>query len=163
MTTDTALTFARLKDVPPDEILTHMRDPRVAEHLPLLTTTWDSQSVAEFIAAKEDCWQRDGLGHWAILLNGSYIGWGGFQKEGREWDFGLVLKPEHFGLGWCITRMALGFARTDDRIEFVTFLLPLSRTRLRALERLGAGFVGETVYEGHRFRKYRLETSLLAT
>ena len=53
----------------------------------------------ELVAAKEACWRRDGLGHWAILANGAYAGWGGFQKEGEDWDFGLVLSPGFFGLG----------------------------------------------------------------
>ena len=93
--------------------------------------------------AKEACWQRDGLGHWAILCNGAYAGWGGFQREGDEWDFGLVLKPGSFGLGVPITVKALAFARDDDRIPFVTFLLPPSRKHLRWLDRLGAVFIGD--------------------
>ena len=86
------ITFARLPEIAPDEIVAHMSDPRVGEHLPLLTSEWDQVAVAEFVAAKEQCWARDGLGHWAILVNGEYAGWGGFQKEGDEWDYGLVLK-----------------------------------------------------------------------
>ena len=150
-------TFARLQDVPQDEIIAHMSDARVAEHLPLLTFEWNSNSLAEFIAAKEAYWRRDGLGHWAILCNGAYAGWGGFQKEGDEWDFGLVLKPEFFGLGGRIAKKAIEFARTDERIAFVTFLLPLSRTHLGGLARIGARFVAEVEFEGVRFLKYRLD------
>lgn len=73
-------------------------------------------------------------------------------------DFGLVLKPEHFGLGGRISRQAIAFAVADERIPFVTFLLPPSRKNLGALARLGATFVEEVVYQGARFRKYRLET-----
>ncbi len=135
-----------------------MSDPRVAEHMPLLTFSWDERKAKEFVAAKEACWRRDGLGHWAFLCNDVYVGWGGFQKEGDEWDFGLVLKPESFGLGLRITRHAINFAKADPRIPIVTFLLPPSRLRLRALVRLGAFYVGEVDYEGARFRKYRLET-----
>ena len=86
------LTFARLTAVSAAEILAHMTNPRVAEHMPLLTSEWDMNAVEDFVAAKEECWRRDGLGHWAILLDGEYVGWGGFQKEGDEWDFGLVLQ-----------------------------------------------------------------------
>lgn len=152
------ITFARLTDISPDEILTHMSDPRVAEHMPLLTFKWDADTVAGFIAAKEACWQRDGLGHWAILCDDVYVGWGGFQKEGDEWDFGLVLDPNSFGLGQRISRKALDFARQDARIPFVTFLLPPSRTKLGALARLGATFVEDVDYEGSTFMKFRLET-----
>jgi hypothetical protein len=152
------VTFARLSDISPDEIIRHMSNPRIAEHMPLLTFKWDRDAVTQFVAAKEACWRRDGLGHWAILCNGSYAGWGGFQKEGLEWDYGLVLKPENFGLGLLISRKALAFARADERIPFVTFLLPPSRKKLAALGRLGAKFVEETEHNGARFLKYRLDT-----
>lgn len=150
--------FARLADVEPAEIAAHMSDARVAEHMPLLTSRWDADAVEEFVAEKAACWARDGLGHWAILVNGRYVGWGGFQKEGEDWDFGLVLRPDAFGLGGRITRQALDFAIADARISFVTFLLPPSRKNLGALRRLGARQIGETEYNGVRFFKFRLET-----
>lgn len=152
------IAFVRLSEINPEEIIAHMSDPRVAEHMPLLSGAWDEDTVADFIATKEEYWSRDGLGHWAILADDAYVGWGGFQKEGEEWDFGLVLKPLSFGLGMQITRKAMEFAIGDERIPFVTFLLPPSRTKLRALERFGARFVAETEYDGTRFLKYRLET-----
>ncbi|MEQ9565536.1 MAG: hypothetical protein RLN85_06950 [Pseudomonadales bacterium] len=136
-----------------------MSDPRVAVHMPLLTFEWDHDAVSKFVSAKEECWRRDGLGHWAILCNGSYVGWGGFQKEGDDWDYGLVLKPECFGLGSRITKMAIEFAVADERIPFVTFLLPPSRKKLMALTKLGASFVKEVEHEGARFLKFRLETN----
>ncbi len=153
------ITFTRLPTVDPNEIAAHMSDPRVAEHMPLLTFAWDQAAVAKFVADKEECWRRDGLGHWAILANGEYVGWGGFQKEGDDWDFGLVLRPNAFGLGTRITKKALEFAFADERIHFVTCLLPPSRKNLGALDRHGACFVGEVEYDGAVFRKYRLETA----
>jgi len=152
------ITFTRLPNIEPNEIIAHMSAPRVAEHMPLLTFEWDEAAVTKFVASKEACWSRDGLGHWAILLNNKYVGWGGFQKEGDEWDYGLVLKPEYFGLGIRISRKAIQFAIADERIPFVTFLLPTSRKNLGALKRLGATFVGEITYDGSTFLKYRLET-----
>jgi hypothetical protein len=152
------ITFARLSEIEPKEIIGHMSDPRVAEHMPLLTFAWDHAAVAKFVAAKEECWRRDGLGHWAILCDGSYVGWGGFQKEGDEWDFGLVLKPDSFGLGTRISKKAIEFAVADERIPFVTFLLPPSRKNLGALVRLGAIFVAEVDYDGANFLKFRLDT-----
>ena len=87
------------------------------------------------------------------------MGWGGFQREGTDWDFGLVLKPTAFGLGMSVTRQALAFARADARIPSVTFLLPPTRTKLGALMRIGARFEGNVTLEGALFRKYRLPTS----
>lgn len=155
---DPEITFARLPEVSPDEIVAHMSDPRVTEHMPLATGGWDRRVCDAFVGAKEACWRRDGLGHWAILCDGAYVGWGGFQKEGDEWDFGLVLKPDRFGLGARIARKAIDIARSDKRIPFVTFLLPPSRKHLGGLERLGASFVGEVDYNGVSFLKYRLDT-----
>ncbi|MEO1139526.1 MAG: GNAT family N-acetyltransferase [Pseudomonadota bacterium] len=155
---NTDITFVRLSQIAPSEILSHMSDPRVAEHMPLLTSKWDEAAVDRFVAAKEACWHRDGLGHWAILSNAEYVGWGGFQKEADEWDFGLVLRPDAFGLGARISRKALAFARADPRIPFVTFLLPPTRKNLGALDRLGATYLGEVAYGEATFLKYRLET-----
>ena len=152
------ITFARLSDISPNEIIAHMSDPRVAEHMPLLNLKWDRDAASNFIATKEECWRRDGLGHWAILCNGRYVGWGGFQKEGDDWDYGLVLKPGSFGLGSRITKKAIEIAVADKRIPFVTFLLSPSRKSLGALARLGAKFVDEIEYDGAKFLKYRLDT-----
>ena len=152
------IVFGRLPQIESNEIIVHMSDPRIAEHMPLLTCDWDEVAVKNFIAAKEECWSRDGLGHWAILLNNRYVGWGGFQREGGAWDYGLVLKPNYFGLGLRITKKAIAFAVADARIPFVTFLLPPSRKNLGALDRLGAKYVKDIEYGGAIFLKYRLET-----
>lgn len=153
------IVFRRLTDITPETLLVHMSDPRVGEHLPLQTFAWDLETAVSFVAAKEACWQRDGLGHWAIFHCGSYVGWGGFQKEGTEWDFGLVLAPTAFGLGVRIARQALAFARADERIPFVSFLLPPTRKHLGALTRLGAEPVGTVEHAGTMFLKFRLETN----
>lgn len=152
------ITFARLPDISSDEIIAHMSDPRVAQHMPLLTFKWDKDALTKFVAAKEACWHRDGLGHWAILCDDIYVGWGGFQKEGDEWDFGLVLKPDSFGLGARIAKKAITYAIVDERIPFVTFLLPQSRKHLGGFKRLGAQFIGVIKYDGVPFSKYRLGT-----
>lgn len=152
------ITFVRLTQVPVEVLVAHMSDPRMAEHMPLLTAPWDRAAAERFVAEKEAHWRRDGLGHAAIYFDGRYAGWGGFQKEGDEWDLGLVLTPEAFGLGPRILRAAVATARADRRIPFVTFLLPPSRRKRGALGRLGARFVGVVDYGGEAFLKYRLET-----
>lgn len=152
------ITFVRLTEIPLRVLVAHMNDPKTGEHMPLLTGSWTEEDAKTFVAVKEACWHRDGLGHWAILEAGRYIGWGGFQKEGEDWDFGLVLVPDAVGLGARITRMALEFARADPRIPYVTFLLPPSRRNLGALSRIGAKPAGEVCFNGGVFRKYCLET-----
>lgn len=155
----TKITFTRLPEIAVEEIAEHMSDPGLAEHMPLLQGTWDARRTADFVAMKDARWAQDGLGHWAILADGTYVGWGGFQREGPDWDFGLVLKPSAFGLGMRITARALEFARRDSRIPSVTFLLPPTRVKLGALARMGAEFEAEITYDGSLFRKYRLSTS----
>lgn len=160
MEKNSEIKFVRLTDVPLEEIVLHMSDPRIAEHMPLLTAKWTLDDATTFVVAKEETWLRDGLGHWAFLFNDIYVGWGGFQKEGTEWDFGLVLKPQNFGLGLRISRKAIEFAKADARIDFVTFLLPPSRKNLGALSRGGAKFIEKVEYDGEIFKKFRLETNL---
>nr|WP_238934814.1 GNAT family N-acetyltransferase [Maricaulis parjimensis] len=151
------LRFTRLTEVPLEAIRAHMRHPRLAEHMPLLKGAWDLTQCQALVDTKEAHWKRDGLGHWAFLANGHYAGWGGFQKEGEDWDFGLVLHPDHFGLGLPITRKALTFARQTAKLDAITFLLPPSRQHLKALLRLGAQELAATHYDGHEFRKFRLD------
>lgn len=152
------ISLVRLTGIAPAEISAHMSDPRMRQHMPLLMSGWDAAAVHRFVTAKEECWTRDGLGHWAILADNTYAGWGGFQWEGDAWDFGLVLKPDCFGLGLRIARMAINFAVADPRIPFVTFLLSPSRRNLGALKRLGATFAGEVEHAGATFLMYRLDT-----
>lgn len=151
------IAFCRLSSVSVDTILAHMSEPRVSTHLPLATFAWDREAVVRLVANKESAWDRDGLGHWAIFYDGDYVGWGGFQKEEEEWDFGLVLHPKAYGLGVAITVKALDFARADERIQFVTFLLALSRSSFKGLRRMGARRLADVNYRGVRFRKFRIE------
>lgn len=155
----TMMTFSRLSTIPVEGIAAHMSDPALAQHMPLLRGTWDRMRAADFVEMKETHWDLDGLGHWAILANDLYVGWGGFKREGSDWDFGIVLKPLAFGLGMGITAEALAMARADPRISSVTFLSPPNRTKLGALSRPGAKLECDVTLNGAQFRKYRLVTS----
>ncbi|HBU62721.1 MAG: GNAT family N-acetyltransferase [Oceanicaulis sp.] len=154
-----SLYFGDLGAVPPEQLVTHMNDPRVAAHLPLLTRRWTVDDAVAFQAAKAQRWLEDGLGHWAIHAGDRYVGWGGFEKEGAVWDFGLVLTAEAFGLGRRVFLKALDFARQDDRIDRISVLLAPSRKHLSALTRYGAEFVGEDEHAGQRFLRYELTPS----
>ena len=52
------ITFTRLPEIEPDEIIAHMSDPRVGEQIPLLKFEWDKLAVAKFIATKEECCRK---------------------------------------------------------------------------------------------------------
>lgn len=152
-----SIRFGRLSDVSASHLLAHMNDSRLAAHLPLLTQPWTEEDVAGFLAAKQKRWLEDGLGHWAIHEGDRYVGWGGFEKEGEVWDFGLVLTPDAFGLGRRVFLKALDYARQDERISVISFLLAPSRKSLSALTRYGAVFVGEDAHAGQRFLRYELD------
>lgn len=156
------LQFVRLTEIDPLVLLDHISDRRIARHLPLLGTGWDLERIAAFVRVKEQCWERDGLGHWAILADQVYAGWGGFQKEGDDWDFGLVLLPECFSLGQLIFDQAIKWLSAHRDIGEVTFLLPYSRSR-RVPERLGASLRGETTNAGIAFMKWSVTVPLSAT
>lgn len=148
--------FGDLQAVPRALLVAQMADARVAEHLPLLEGTFD---VEAFLSVKAQRWAEDGLGHWAIWQDDVFLGWGGFEKEGDVWDFGIVLTPEAFGQGLAITQLALDFAREDSRIETVQFLLAPTRRSVKALARMGAEEVGEVRYGGQTFRRFLLDTT----
>ncbi|WP_199800339.1 hypothetical protein [Erythrobacter mangrovi] len=147
------ISFHRLEEIPRAVLLDHMRDPRIAKHLPLLTGEWDLATVDGFVAAKAKCWDDDGLGHWAIHYDGEYAGWGGFQKEGRDWDFGLVLHPDHFSKGREIAAASFDWLARETTVNEVTFLLPLSRSP-RALMRMGAQPTGIVEHAGVQFTRW---------
>ena len=153
-----ALRFLRISSIDPEVIHAHLSDPRVVRHLPLMPRVWDMQAARALVAAKEAAWTRDGLGHWAFMRGETYLGWGGFEREGADWDFGLVLTAEAFGLGLPIARQALDFARGDARMPSVTFLLPVSRRHVGALARLGATEEGRVQVQGAVFRRFRIAT-----
>ena len=152
------LRLARLPEIPLAEIARHMSDPRVERFLPLLTGPWTEADAARFVATKEAAWARDGIGHWAILSGESYAGWGGIERLGTDWDLGLVLRPDHFGLGFRAVRLFLDTARRDPRISAVSLLLSPKRLHLAGLERLGARRTGFVRLEGERFHRYEIAT-----
>ena len=150
------LRFGRLTEVSTKDLVAHMGDPRLSAHMPLLIGTWDVARIRDFVTAKEARWKEDGLGHWAFFKGENYVGWGGFELEDNEWDFGLVLRPDFFGLGPAITREALRFASARADMAHVTCLLPPTRRKLGALKRFGAVDLGLVTYAGERFRKFRV-------
>lgn len=156
--TSSDIQFTRLSQIQTGDITAHMSDPRMAEHMPLLGPEWSDEMTVAFVAKKEKHWEDEGLGHWAFLYEDTYVGWGGLEKIGDEWDFGLVLKPEAFGLGVKIARKIIEFAHEDARIKSIIFLLPPTRKNLGALKRLGAVFEENIIYDAAEFRKYRLMT-----
>lgn len=150
------ITFARLSEVDPADLIALMNYPRMRRHLPLAHGMFGPQECARFVAAKEQHWAEHGYGPWAFYVEGAFAGWGGLQRESDDIDLGLVLHPRYWGLGQSLyARLA---AEAFDRLgaRSVIVLLPISRRHVAALGR--AGFVpdGEVWVGEERFRRFRL-------
>ena len=149
--------FTRLSTVRPAAIIALMNNPRVRKHLPLARGHFGPTECREFLVAKERLWQDFGYGPWGFLLDEEFIGWGGVQREGQDADVGLVLHPRHWGAGRTLITRSIAYAFGELGLDTVTTLLPLSRTRVTAILRLGFGPDGTTLVNGTRFNRYRLD------
>lgn len=150
------ITFGPLAEVDPGSLLNMLLDPGVRRHMPLAGDNWDEQTASDWAKGKDAQWQENGFGPWAILLDGKFAGWGGFQKEEDEVDLGLVLLPQHWGEGAAIFRLLVERGR-EMRLANVTIMLPPSRRRLNSLARLGFTPMADVEYAGERFHKFRLD------
>lgn len=123
------ISFARLSEIDPNDIAVHMSDPRVAEHMSLLTFKWSVDVAREFIAKKEGYWARDGLGHWAFFFGGRYVGWGAFKKKMTNGILGWFCGPTPLALG-------NGFPKWQSTLRLLTNVSPLSRFCCHQVEKI---------------------------
>ena len=147
--------FRRLTEVAADDLIELFNDPDVRRHLPLARGRFSAEDCTRFVAAKERMWADHGYGPWAFFVDGRFAGWGGLQPEGPDADFGLVLHPRYWGLGPTLARTILERAFGEMGHPSVIVLLPPSRTRIRALSRMGFEEDGEAAVGGERFVRYR--------
>lgn len=149
--------FKRLTEVGKSEIIDLMNNPLVRRQMPLIRNQFTERDCDEFIAAKERLWSEYGFGPWALVIDGKFAGWGGLQPENGEADLGLVLHPDHWGMGKVLYKEIIGRAFGEMGFETVTVLLPPTRSRVRALLRLGFEQDGDLKLGGERFIRYRLK------
>ena len=150
------LEFKRLSEVDRSEYVALFAHPLVRRHMPLSDDHFDDAACAEWIEGKESMWKEYGFGPWAFLVDGKFAGWGGLQPENGEADLGLVLHPDYWGMGKVIYDEILRRAFGEMGFKSVTILLPPTRTRLKAIYRLGFVADGELELQGERFLRYRL-------
>lgn len=153
--------FSRLTDVPLSAVLALLNEPRNSRHMPM-ASTFTAESAAAWVAAKDGQWVEHGYGPWAVLVDGEFAGWGGFQHEDNGADFALVLAPPFWGQGAAIARAALRRGFEELGLSDVIIALPFSRSPERVVARLGFVPDGEVSYDGHRFRQFRLTRSAWA-
>ncbi|HVR48668.1 MAG TPA: GNAT family N-acetyltransferase [Pseudorhodoferax sp.] len=131
-----------------------LNHPDVVRHMPLAEARWSESAVADWVRGKDSQCRENGYGPFAIRIDGRFAGWGGFQREGAEADFALVLLPEYWGHGGRIFRHFMDH-RAELGIETVSILLPPSRLRTRGLARWGFQHVGDVTYGNQRFLKFQ--------
>lgn len=147
--------FKRLTEVPLRDLADLFNDPAVRRHLPLAKAPFTARTCAGFVAAKEKMWMEHGYGPWAFFVDGEFAGWGGLQPDGLDADLGFVLHPRFWGLGFKLSREILRQAFDEMDRDSVIVLLPPSRTRIRALTRMGFVADGEALVDQERFMRYR--------
>jgi RimJ/RimL family protein N-acetyltransferase len=150
------LEFKRLTETCPADLIALMNHPKVREHMPLTRDNFGEKEYRRFVEGKELLWAEHGYGPWAFYADGKFVGWGGLQPEGDDADLALVIHPEAFGLGGPIVKEILRRAFEEFRFPSVIVLFPPTRTRVRALLRLGFALDGEVEIGGETFLRYRL-------
>jgi RimJ/RimL family protein N-acetyltransferase len=155
--------FRPLSSIAPATWLTLLNDHDVHRHMPLAGDNWTEQAAGDWAAAKDAQWHQNGFGPWAVLVDGAFAGWGGFQKEDADVDFALVLLPAFWGHGRALhdAMLTKGFAELG--FTSITIMLPPSRVRLKSLARAGYRPDSELEYAGHRFLKFRLYRPIAPT
>ncbi|WP_049804569.1 GNAT family N-acetyltransferase [Microlunatus phosphovorus] len=157
--TEPGITFVRLPEVSTDAVVELLNEPRNARHMPLTGEPFTTKSAAAWVAAKDAQWDSHGYGPWAILIDGSFAGWGGFQAEENGADFALVLAPEFWGYGETVARRALAVGFDELGLTDVLIALPYSRNPAQVVARFGFEPDGDVVYGEVHFRQYRLSAN----
>lgn len=147
--------FVRLPEVPLSAVVDLLNEPRNARHMPL-AGAFDEEAAAAWVQAKDDQWSANGYGPWAVLVDDEFAGWGGFQREQGEADFGLVLAPTYWGLGADIAKLAFDVGFADLGVDQVVIALPRTRDPDRAVARWGFERDGTINHGGATFLRYRL-------
>lgn len=150
------ISFVRLTEVDVAALVELFNEPLNARHMPLSGNDWTEETAAKWVRVKDDQWRANGYGPWAVLVNGAFAGWGGFQPEDNGVDFALVLAPRHWGHGLAIARVALERGFDDLGLDEVVIALPYSRSPDRVVARWGFVPDGDVMFGSVTFRQYKL-------
>ena len=151
--------FKRLSEIEESEIILLNSDPLVRRQMPLSEDGFDAAACQKWVEEKESQWQKYGYGPWAILCDGSFVGWGGFQSENNEPDLALVLHPNHWGKGKAIYEHIIRWGFEEKGFASITILLPPTRKKVKGILSLGFQPDGDLLQKGKMFNRYRLYTT----
>lgn len=146
----------RLKNVDKNLIIQLLNDPLIKRHMPLSVDNFDEKQYFNFIEAKESIWKNFGFGPWAYFIDDKFMGWGGIQPDGDNFELALVLSSEHWGYGRHLYNDLIQEAFSGLHLESVTILLPPSRTRIKWIFKAGFVSEGQVVIDGKNFIRFRL-------
>lgn len=149
------IAYGKLSDVPLAQLLALVNHPGILPHMPF-ASAMDETTCRNWAASKDAQWQENGYGPWAIHVDGAFVGWGGYQKEGDDVDLALVLLPECWGVGPALARNLIAQAWSRFNFTSIMCLLPPTRTRLKPLARLGFLPDGSIDYDGETFLRFRM-------
>lgn len=152
----------RLTEIDTAALIELMNQPLLRRHMPLLGGLFGEADCIRFVQAKEKLWHDYGYGPWAFVGGGQLLAWGGLQPEKGDADLALVIHPRFWGIGPELCKRIIRTAFEDMHLESITILLPASRTRFKAILRLGFRRDGEVDVGGHRFLRYRLYSAQAA-
>ncbi|UBB18331.1 GNAT family N-acetyltransferase [Comamonas odontotermitis] len=150
------LEFKRLTEASLQDIISLNNHPDVLRQMPLGSPDFDEVKAKEWVKQKDAQWEQHGYGPWAFFIDHQFAGWGGLQYEEGDADLALVLHPHFWGSGKAIYEEIIKRAFTTMGLDFITILLPLSRTRIKGVGRLGFQPDGEVEFDGVRFKRFRL-------
>ncbi len=150
------LEFKRLKDIDISELIALNTHPLVMRQMPLSDGQFGEEECRDWVEGKEEQWEKYGYGPWAFIIDSKFVGWGGFQYEDGDADLGLVLHPDYWGTGKLIYEELIQRGFGEMGFESVTILLPPTRTRIKAILKLGFQPDGEVELYGEKFIRLRL-------
>ena len=154
-----SIKFTSLFKVDKAKLIELMNCPQVGEHLPLLNGEFTDADCESFLNSKKLIWDEYGYGPFAIKINDKFAGWGGFQPEGSDVDFALILHPDFRGWGLKVFKKFQTIAFEEMNLKSITALLPPSRLNSKAISRLGFLYDSNVILDGKDFIKYRLTIS----
>lgn len=124
--------------------------------MPSLIGPFDKEKYESFISEKQKMWSEYGYGPWGLTLDGVFIGWGGLQPVDSDVEIALVLHPKYWGIGKQLYYKFIKYAFEEKKLKSVIILFPPSRTKIKAIFKLGFVIDGEYEYLGEKYIRYRL-------
>jgi hypothetical protein len=148
--------LASLREAPVDQLWAILRDPRIARHMPLHDPSISVSWVEQWVESKMSQWPDESMGPWAIYLDGTLAGWGGYQPDDGVAELAVVLKPDSWGAGQeIVSAINVRWTEVGNSLPR-RFYLPKSRRVLHLAKRFSFHKVGETSLGDTTFDVYEL-------